>query len=62
MLDQMVKQRRLKIRLPVRRMIKENHLSRDHLVYPMSVDANISTSVPVDFMPGIMRYIITGCS
>lgn len=41
-------------------MIKENHLSRDHLVYPMSVDANISTSVPVDFMPGIMRYSIQG--
>ncbi len=60
MLVQTVKQRRLKIKVPVRRMIKENHLSRNHLVFPMSVDANLSTTVPVDYMPGIVRFSIQG--
>lgn len=60
MLAQRVKQRRLKIKAPVRRMIKESHLTRDNLVYPMSVDANISSPAPVATMPGIARFSIPG--
>lgn len=60
MFTQRVKQRRLKIKRPLRQMIQETHLSRDHLVYPMSVDANLSAPVPVEYMPGIVRFSVEG--
>jgi len=53
-----VKARRLKIKLPMRRMIKETQLTLDDLIYSISVDANLEKPVEIQTMPGIFRFPI----
>lgn len=57
---QHTKRRRLKIKPALRSMVREVRLTSDDLIYPMSVDANLSEPVPVQTMPGIYRYSIEG--
>ena len=50
--------RRLKLNPFLRKMVRENQLSLDDLVYPMSVDANLDSPAAVETMPGIVRFPI----
>lgn len=50
--------RKLKLTAARRAIIRQNGFTGEQLVFPMSVDANISEPVPVNKMPGVFRYSI----
>ena len=42
----------------VRRLVRENELSTNDLIYPMFVIPGANTTTPVASMPGIERYSV----
>ncbi len=42
----------------IRRLVRENDLTANDLIYPMFVIPGANTSVPVESMPGIQRYTV----
>ncbi len=42
----------------VRRLVRENHVTRDDLIYPMFVIEGTNAETAVDSMPGISRYSV----
>lgn len=51
--------RRLRRLDATRRLVRETRLSRSNLVYPIFVDARVSTREAIRSMPGIYRYALT---
>lgn len=50
--------RRLRANENIRRMVRENRLSVDDLVYPVFVCHGGGVALPIDSMPGIYRYSV----
>jgi porphobilinogen synthase len=50
--------RRLRSKEPLRRMVRETHLSVDDLIYPLFVRSGMSQKVEIPTMPGIYQYSI----
>ena len=50
--------RRLRSKEPLRRMVRETHLSVDDLIYPIFVRSGMSQKVEIPTMPGIYQYSI----
>lgn len=50
--------RRLRVNENIRRMVRENSLAVNNLVYPVFVTHGSGSAMPIDSMPGIYRYSI----
>ncbi|MDD2553408.1 MAG: porphobilinogen synthase [Desulfotomaculaceae bacterium] len=50
--------RRLRVNENIRRMVRENSLSLNDLVYPVFVCHDSDQAIPIDSMPGICRYSV----
>lgn len=50
--------RRLRVNENIRRMVRENRLSVDDLVYPVFVCHGNGLALPIDSMPGVCRYSV----
>ena len=48
--------RRLRSKEPLRRMVRETHLSVDDLIYPLFVRSGMSQKIEIPAMPGIYQY------
>lgn len=53
-----VRPRRLRINEPIRKLVRENNLSINDLVYPMFIQEGKNIKVQIDSMPGIFRQTI----
>jgi porphobilinogen synthase len=55
-MDLLFRPRRLRRREPLRRMVRETHLRREDLIYPMFVAPGSRVRQEVPSMPGVCRY------
>ena len=54
----MILLRRLRANEVVRNMVRENHLHKEELIYPVFIAEGENIKNPVDSMPGIYQYSI----
>jgi len=50
--------RRLRLNEPLRKMVRESHLTVDDLIYPLFVRAGLNQKVEIPSMPGVYQYSI----
>ena len=50
--------RRLRSGEPIRRLVRETHLNKSDLIYPIFIEEGENIKTPVDSMPGIFRWSI----
>lgn len=55
-MEMLKRPRRLRGNEKIRSMVRETRISKDSLIYPMFVDANIEGKVEIEAMPGQFRY------
>lgn len=51
-----VRMRRLRHNAGIRDLVRENSVSANDLIYPIFIDEGISEALPIDAMPGVMRW------